>query len=338
MHSRFFLLLFAYLLAACQQESSTMQLKDKGVANDYQLVNNWLQLPFGYTMGSPAGLGTDSNQHIFIFCRAGRGWPLLLPMPSSFISQNTILEIDNKTGKPINSWGAHLFIMPHGLTVDRENNIWVTDVGLHQVFKFSHSGQLLMTLGEAGVAGNDATHFNMPTGTAISNDGAVYVSDGYGNSRIVKFSAGGTYLFEWGKKGSGKTEFDIPHAICLDDSGHVYVADRENQRIQVFDSSGHFLKILQHRSFGNICSVFFNAAEKHVIAVDDLLQLGVKHTGSDVIVFDTTGKSFAVFGRSGAYEGPQCWYHDITMDKEGSIYVADITGDRVLKLEKKHIK
>jgi peptidylamidoglycolate lyase len=338
MHNRFFLLLFMYSLAACKHQSSTMQLTDKGIISGYKLVNNWLQLPFGYTMGSPAGLGTDSNQHIFIFCRAGREWSSLVPMPSSPISGNTILEIDNTTGKLVNSWGDHFFIMPHGLTVDKEDNIWVTDVGLHQVFKFSHSGQLLLTLGEAGVAGNDATHFNMPTGTAIAKDGAVYVSDGYGNSRIVKFSAAGAYLFEWGKKGSSEKEFDIPHAICLDDNDHVYVADRENRRIQVFDSSGRFLKMLQHHRFGNICSVLFNEADKYLVAVDDLIELGVKHTGSDIIVFDTTGNSFSAFGRSGAYDGPVCWYHDIAIDKEGSIYVADIIGDRVLKFKKEGIE
>jgi peptidylamidoglycolate lyase len=145
-----------------------------------------------------------------------------------------------KAGRIINSWGENLFIMPHGLKVDKQNNVWVTDVGLHQVFKFTHEGKLLLKIGEAKVPGKDATHFDMPTDIAIEDDGSFYVSDGYGNSRVVKFSATGQYLFEWGTKGDKESEFDIPHGITLDKNGNVYVADRENSRIQVFDSSGKF--------------------------------------------------------------------------------------------------
>src|SRR5829696_7574737 len=127
-------------------------------------------------------------------------------MPDKPIQNKTILIFDKDKGKLMDSWGDNLFIMPHGLTVDKDNNIWVTDVGLHQVFKFSHNGKLLMKLGEAKVAGNDNLHFNKPTGIANAKDGSFYVSDGYGNSRIIKFSAQGKYLFAWGKKGNKKKE------------------------------------------------------------------------------------------------------------------------------------
>ena len=153
-----------------------------------------------------------------------------------------MLEIENESGKIVNSWGANLFIMPHGLNVDKENNVWVTDVGLQQIFKFRHDGKLLMTLGVAKVAGNDSLHFNYPTDVAVTDDGSFYVSDGYRNSRVIKFSKFGKYLFEWGKKGNKEGEFNIPHGIDLDEKGNVYVADRENKRIQKFDSNGKFLK------------------------------------------------------------------------------------------------
>ena len=125
-----------------------------------------------------------------------------MPVPSAFISGKTILEIDNQTGKLVNSWGDHFFVMPHGLTVDAQDNVWVTDVELHQVFKFSHEGRLLMTLGEAWVGGNDAAHFNRPTGIAVALDGSFFVSDGYGNSRVVKFSPDGKYSVRMGCKRS----------------------------------------------------------------------------------------------------------------------------------------
>ncbi|MEP6749138.1 MAG: peptidyl-alpha-hydroxyglycine alpha-amidating lyase family protein, partial [Bacteroidota bacterium] len=303
MTNRLLLFILFSSLTACSNSANETEIKDAGILSSYQLVKDWPQLPLGYSTGSPAGIGIDSNQHIFIFTRAGREWPLLMPMPATLISGKTILEVDNKTGELINSWGAHFFIMPHGLTVDMNNNIWVTDAGLHQVFKFSHAGKLLMELGTAGVAGDDSVHFNQPTDVAIAKDGSVYVSDGYGNSRVVKFSPEGKYVLQWGKKGNGPGEFNIPHAIDLDDNGGVYVADRQNQRIQVFDSSGHFLKELTNKSFGNLCSIVFDKKEKHVIAVDDLTSFEVKHTGSDVIVFDSTETSFKRFGRSGGYDG-----------------------------------
>ena len=133
----------------------------------------------------------QTKPNIVVFHRAGREWPLLAPMPDKIIPHKTILIIDKDNGKLLNSWGDSLFIMPHGLTVDNENNVWVTDVGLHQLFKFNHDGKLLMKLGAAKVAGNESLHFNKPTDIAIAKDGSFYVSDGYGNSRIIKFSATG---------------------------------------------------------------------------------------------------------------------------------------------------
>ncbi len=333
----FSLLIVAFLIftfLACTHPTPVNALADAGIDTAYRLVGNWPQLPLAYSIGGPAGIGIDQQQHIFIFSRAGREWPPLMAMPVSLISGKTILEIDNKTGRLLNSWGDHFFIMPHGLTVDAADNIWVTDVGLQQVFKFSHNGQLLMTLGKARKAGNDKTHFNQPTGVAVAKDGSIYVSDGYGNSRIVKFSATGKYVLAWGNKGKGPGEFNIPHALELDDSGNVYVADRENHRIQVFDGEGRFLQTWEDKSFGSLCSVVFDKNSHRLVAVDDQTGfLGINHKGSDIILIDTKGSKFERFGRSGAYKGPRCWYHDVVTDSAGNIYVADILNNRVQKFE-----
>ena len=309
-----------------------------GKGNDpftrYELVKDWPQLPSGFVLGNPTGIGIDSNQNIFVFHRAYRKWPANNIMPDSNISSNTILMLDRETGKIIKSWGADLFIMPHGLTVDKWDNIWVTDVALHQVFKFSHDGVLLMKLGEAKISGTDAAHFNLPTDVAVTDDGSFYVSDGYGNSRIVKFSAEGKYLFEWGKKGNGESEFNIPHAISLDEKGNVYVADRENKRVQIFDAAGKFLKQYADNSYGSVCSVIFDKPRHQLIAVDDDLFFKLKHRGSDVMIFDTTGKIQTRFGRSGLYKGNTCWYHDATVDDKGNIYIGDILGNNIHKFSK----
>ncbi len=300
----------------------------------YEPVPGWPVLPGDLHLGNVTGIGIDTNQHIVIFHRAGREWPLLGAMPKDPIKENTILIIDKDDGKLIASWGSNLFVMPHGLKVDSNNNIWVTDVGLHQVFKFSHDGRLLMRLGEAGIAGNDSLHFNKPTDVAVEKNGSFYVSDGYVNSRIIKFSPEGKYLFEWGKKGDEAGAFNIPHGLALGNDGNVFVADRENNRIQVFDSTGGFIQQFTDATFGSICSVAFNRPGTKLLAVDDLSFLKIKHRGSDVIISDTTGKVQTRFGRSGGYNGSTGWFHCLAVDEDENIYVGDILGSRVLKFRK----
>ena len=180
--------------------------------------------------------------HLFVFHRAGRLWTT--PFPETTISQNTVHELDNKSGKIINSWGANYFIMPHGLMDDKLGNIWLTDVALQQVFKFSHDGKLLMKLGVAKVPGNDSSHFNLPTDVAMADDGTFYVSDGYGNSRVVKFSSTGKYIKAWGTYGKKPGQVIIPHGIAIDKNNTIYVTDRQNNRVQLFDTSGNFIKEL----------------------------------------------------------------------------------------------
>jgi peptidylamidoglycolate lyase len=298
----------------------------------YELVNDWPRLPDGYILSQPGGIGIDTSQNVFVFHRPGRKWKLLdESFPDSLISANTILMLDRQTGKILNSWGGNLFIMPHGLTVDKDNNVWVTDVGLHQIFKFSHDGKLLMKLGEAKIPGNDSLHFNRPTDVAVAADGSFYVSDGYRNSRVVKFSKSGEYLFEWGKKGNKPGEFNIPHAIDLDARGNVYVADRQNNRMQEFDADGRFLKEWKNRSFANLYSVTIDKRNQHVFAVDYLIIMDTIIKGSNIIECDPAGNLIVQFGRSGSYNGPLCRYHDICIDNEGNIYVGDIFGNRVQK-------
>jgi peptidylamidoglycolate lyase len=299
----------------------------------YELVNDWPRLPPGFSLGNPTGLGIDTQQNLIVFHRAGRTWPLF-GMPEEPINDKTLLVIDKNSGAITDQWGEDLFIMPHGLSVDFNNNIWVTDVGLHQVFKFNHEGELLMELGQPRVSGNDSMHFNKPTDVAVAADGSFYVSDGYGNSRVVKFDSAGKYLFEWGSKGTGNGQFDIPHAIDLDKQGNVYVADRENNRIQVFTPEGKFIRAYTDESYGRIFSVVCRHTDSSLLAVDDYTFLNVRHRGSDVYIFNSSGEVRTRFGRSGETEYAVGWYHDITTDKEGNIYVGDILNNKILKFRK----
>jgi peptidylamidoglycolate lyase len=336
MFKKFIYILFvtAGLLLVCYFLQPIEKGKGLDTTTKYELAKNWLHLPKDLKLGNPTGISIDTNQNIVVFHRAGREWEFFSSMPDKPIQSKTILIINKESGKLIDSWGDRLFIMPHGLKVDNENNIWVTDIGLHQIFKFSYDGNLLLKLGEARVAGNDSLHFDKPTDIAITKDGSFYVSDGYGNSRIIKFSAAGKFLFEWGKKGSKESDFNIPHGISLDDFDNVYVADRENNRIQIFDSTGKFIKQFAENSFGTICAVAFDKSKSKLFAVDDFTFLKVKHRGSDAFIFDTTGEVQTRFGRSGSYEGCTSWYHDLTIDKDENIYVGDILGNTVQKFKK----
>lgn len=293
----------------------------------------WPALPATVKPGNPTGIGIDTNQNIVIFHRAGKEWPLLGSFSNDIIKDNTILIIHNKTGKLLSSWGGGIFVMPHGLTTDKENNIWVTDIGLHQIFKFTHNGQLILKLGEAGIPGSDSLHFNQPTDIAIAGDGSIFISDGYGNSRIMKFSPEGKFILEWGSKGMEPGEFDIPHGLCIMNN-QLFVADRENARIQVFDLNGKFIRELGTVSYADICSLTADTIENKLYTVDDLNFMKLKHRGSDIIISDTIGIALNRFGRSSKDQDPPCWFHDIAIDKEQNIFVGDILNNKILKFER----
>ncbi|HCE03212.1 MAG TPA: hypothetical protein DEQ98_08215 [Acidobacteria bacterium] len=130
----------------------------------------------------------------------------------------------------------------HAIRVDPDGNIWIVDAPGHVIYKMDPTGRVLMELGSKGVSGESRTIFNLPTDVAFGPGGEVYVSDGYGNARVVKYTADGQYLLEWGSRGTGPGEFGLPHNLAVDTEGRVYVTDRDNARVQVFDADGGFLQ------------------------------------------------------------------------------------------------
>ncbi|NJN26620.1 MAG: hypothetical protein HC819_11885 [Cyclobacteriaceae bacterium] len=322
----FALLLLTVIATGCQPKSDNSH--DTTDSKEYRLVAGWPQLAPGYELSQPTGLGIDSQEHIFVFHRAGRKGSN--PPPDSLISINTVLELENETGKILNSWGANQFIMPHGLTVDKNNHVWVTDVGLHQIFKFSHDGQLLLALGVAKTPGKDSLHFDRPTDVAVADDGSFYVSDGYGNSRIIKFSSEGQYLFEWGTFGDKPGEFNIPHSIALDKEGNLYVADRQNNRIQVFDGEGKLLyELKNNEQVAQLPSVAIDQ-HQHILAIDyDFSDTTI--FGSTIFQFKKNDAPAFRFGDSETGKRSSSWYHDIAVDGQGSIYVSDILRLKIQK-------
>ena len=216
-------------------------------------------------LGEVAGVDVDRRGHVFVFHRPGRGFE---PGATELLDQPAVLEFDEKSGEFVAAWGARTFLVPHGITVDGGGNVWVTDVGLHQVFKFSHDGRLLLSLGTPRVGGWDATHFNQPTDIAIERDGTFFVSDGYINSRVARFDPSGRFLGEWGKKGAGESQFSNPHGLAFAPNGDVLVADRENSRIQLFDRAGTFKRQwLGAKATGRVFSVAVDPAGAMYVGV-----------------------------------------------------------------------
>jgi len=298
----------------------------------YILVEDWPESSIRSNMGQPSGLGIDREGNLIVFHRADA---IDSSDPKRLISKNTMLKIDTHSGEVLKEWGDGLFCWPHGLNVDKDGNIWVTDVGLHQVFKFDENGVLLMKLGVTGEAGSDTMHFNKPTDVAVAEDGSFYVSDGYGNSRVVKFSPSGKFMFQWGEKGTGEGQFNIPHSIDLDGDGNVIVADRNNARIQKFDAKGNFLEEWRNEVGANVYAIKAAFTKGGLFAVDYRVENdGAQILGSNIIQFDSDFNVVNQQGRIGAYDGPVCRYHDIEIDEAGNIYVVDLLENRIQKFER----
>lgn len=294
----------------------------------YQVVHGWPELPPGEILGQATGVDVDSKGRVWVFHRAGRAWSE--PFPVDPIPHATVWVFDAATGRRLESWGAARFIMPHGITIDRDDNVWLTDVGSHQVFKFSPDGRLLLALGEAGVPGNDERHFNLPTDVVVADDGTFFVSDGYGNARVLKFASDGQLLQTWGTPGTGPGEFDLPHGIAIDAAGRVLVADRSNARIQVFDQSGRFLAQWQSAQLGRPYAVD-PALDGRVFVADGGDQPEAPPDRSGVAITDADGHVLDRFGRFGNQDGQFRLAHDLAVASDGAVYVVDAWGQRVQK-------
>ena len=299
----------------------------------YHFVPNWPRLPKGLVLGQVAGVDVDSNGNVYVFHRAERFWAGE-EIELDLITSPTVLVLSGETGEVVDQWGAETFVMPHGLTIDDEGNIWLTDVGLHQVFKFDPGGTLLLTLGERGVPGEDEDHFNMPTDVAIANNGTFYVSDGYRNSRVSKFSPEGNYITSWGTKGSSAGQFDVPHSIAIDSQGRVFVADRGNARIQIFDETGQFMEEWKDPSLGRPWAVRI-ASAGHIFIVDGGDQNEFWPDRARVLKLDSQGNIIASFGSYGKAPGQFIWPHTIAIGPAGVLYVGEVaTGMRIQKFTK----
>lgn len=265
------------------------QALPQSLPNPYRAVDDWARLPAGREIGAVGDVDVDPDgRHVWavLRCDAGAerfGWECLDS------DLDVVVKFD-ADGNAVDSFGGGMFIWPHGIDVDADGNVWVTDAATeertrgdarrrgHQVVKFSPTGEVLMTLGTPGEPGSDEAHFNAPSDVVVADDGDVFVADGHGdntNNRVVKFSSDGAFVAEWGGTGYAPGEFRTLHAIAIDSRGRVFVADRSNNRIQLFDQDGNHLATWTQ--FGRPSGIFFDGNDRIYVAdseSDDLQNPG----------------------------------------------------------------
>jgi DNA-binding beta-propeller fold protein YncE len=243
-------------------------------------------------------------------------------------------------GSFVRSWGDGLFVRPHSIRVDAEGNIWTTDDGGHTVLKMARNGRILMVLGRyrnsseaQGMAGDPAVggalrglrdetvvRFNGPTDSAVAPNGDIFVADGYGNSRVVKFNKEGIFVKAWGKRGSAPGEFNTPHSIVVDKQNRVLVADRENYRVQIFDTDGVYQK--EWKDLGSPWGLALTA-DNYILMADGY--------NNRVLKLTSDGKIVGTLGSYGTKPGQFHYCHQIAAAPDGSIYTAEVLNWRPQK-------
>ena len=242
----------------------------QGLPNPYRTVQDWAKFPDGREMGAVGDVAIDPDgNHVWAVVRCDAARPSF-GYECVDSDLDPILKFD-PDGNLVESFGSGLFIWPHGLDVDSEGNVWVTeavrrdrlpagDPRAHQVIKFSPTGEVLLVLGTPGEEGSDYDHFTSPSDVAIGDNGDIFVADGHnndGNNRVMKFASDGSFIKAWGKTGYGPGEFRALHTIAIDNDGKVYVGDRSNSRTQIFDQDGNFLAVWTQ--FGRPSGISFDA-------------------------------------------------------------------------------
>jgi len=282
----------------------------------YELVDGWAKLPEGWSFLDVGGISIDSEDKLYILNR----------------SDHPIMVFDRE-GNLLNSWGEGFFNRAHGSCIGPDGSLWCTDDRNHIVAKFTPEGKLLMTMGTKGQPSDTgyirtfdfweslgritrgAPPFNRPTGVAVTPSGEIYITDGYGNAKVHKFTPDGTLLFSWGEPGGGPGQFRLPHNIWIDKQARVWITDRENSRIQIFNSRGEF--ITQWTDVIRPTGVFIDNEE--TVYVSELCLR--------VSIFTIDGKLLVRWGNEGKDKETALFLapHAIAVDSRGDLYVGEVS-------------
>ncbi len=266
----------------------------------YEVVEGWGQLPDGWQWGWIPAVACDSRGRVYVYSR----------------SEHHLVVFD-RDGCFLEEWGADTLQDAHGIYIDAEDNVYCTEHSSHCVYKFNPHGDLVMTLGIPGKpAANERDPFNQPTDLAVASTGELFVSDGYGNARVHKFSPDGGLLLSWGERGDGAGQFALPHCVRVDKYDRVWVCDRENNRIQLFDMDGNYLE--QRAGLRRPDAVFFDPNEDVVYVAELDYQVSIHTLDGERITQWGDGRKSDMPGKFLACP------HGIWVDAQGDLYVAEV--------------
>jgi DNA-binding beta-propeller fold protein YncE len=289
----------------------------------YEVIENWAKLPNDWTFKEVGGVGVDARDNVYVFSRGAH--PMM---------------VFDRDGNFLRSWGEGLFPRAHGVTMGPDETMFLTDDGDHTVRKCTLDGKVLLTLGTSGKPAPfmSGEPFHRCTHVAIDpRNGDFYVSDGYGNARVHKYTPDGKLLFSWGESGTDPGEFNIVHNIATDKDGWVYVADRENHRVQVFDPNGKFET--QWVNMARPCGLYLDQSSGLAYIGELGAAIGpnakARKLGPRVSIYNTEGQVLARLGEGPEGEEPGLFIapHGICIDSRGDIYVGEVswthTGSRL---------
>jgi len=271
----------------------------------YEPVAEFPQLPPEYPLGHCSAVAVNRKDEVYLYHRG----------------KHPIICVTAE-GKLLRSWGDNLIGKAHGIRLDHQDNVWVTDIGRHRVFKFDPFGKLLLALG-TGKSGAGDDQFNQPTDLAFGVNGDVFISDGYGNSRVQKFAADGHFLKSWGTRGRKTGEFNLPHSLLFDVKGRLLVGDRENDRVQIFDTEGQFLEA-------------WPGFAPYGLAIDRAGRIFVADArASQVLRLDAAGQVVQRWGKKGTVPFEFDLPHMLAFDSHDNLYLAEVGNMRFQKFVKK---
>lgn len=314
--------------AGLMQKGKTPDYPRRNMSPSYEVDPAWPQKPNGFQWAAMPGIAVDDKDQIWIFTRS-----------------TPPIQVYTPEGKLVRAWGDKTIGSAHHIKIDHEGNVWVADIGFHIIRKFNPYGEILLTIGTPGVPGEDETHMDKPTDMAIAPNGDVFVSDGYGNNRVVHFDATGKFIKAWGQMGTGPDQFSLPHAIAMDSAGRLYVADRNNVRVQVYNQEG---KLLDSWSDVIVPWGFWVTPKDEVWVCGSSpmpwredpaypgAPLSCPPRDQLVMKFDTSGRVRQLWtipkGEDGKEKpGDVNWLHAVALDSKGNMYLGDIIGKRAQK-------